>query len=503
MTRSIDKEKLAKLINTSLLINSDYSDLNALLEKIVESAMSVVKADAASLLVLDSKNNTLRFEVALGPMGLEVKKIVIGLDGIAGWVVINNKSSIINDVTSDPRFDKTVQDATGYKTKNMLAVPMRVKGRCTGVIEVLNKTNGEDFDLDDLQVLELFANQAGIAYQNARSYNKSQNEIMVLQDQIKQDKGYHTMIAESPVMLERLELCKKVAKSEASVLILGQSGVGKELIAEQIHLLSNRAGSPLIRVNCAAIPEGLLESELFGHVKGAFTDAVKDRTGRFEAANGGTIFLDEIGDISLALQAKLLRVLQDKSFEKVGSSKTITVDTRIVAATNRDIEKLVSEGKFRADLYYRLNVLPIYVPPLRQRMDDIPPLAEFFLKKFSKDVKKEFLGFSESAIQALLSYSWPGNIRELENAVERGCVIGTPPYITEADLVLSKNLMATSKNTVTDLKTAINTFKKTYIQSVLKKTAGNQTTAAELLDVQRTYLSKLIKELEIKETENG
>ena len=194
-------------------------------------------------------------------------------------------------------------------------------------------------------------------------------------------------------MSEKLELCRNIAASDASVLILGESGVGKELIAEQLHLNSRRINNPFIRVNCAALPEGLLESELFGHVRGAFTDAISDRKGRFELADKGTIFLDEIGDIPLTLQTKLLRVLQEMAFERVGSNKTLTVDTRIIAATNKNIEELVKQGKFRSDLYYRLNVLPIYIPPLRNRKDDIQELAHFFLKKFSTEVKKPFLGF--------------------------------------------------------------------------------------------------------------
>jgi len=217
-------------------------------------------------------------------------------------------------------------------------------------------------------------------------------------------------------------------------------------------------------------------------------------------ADTGTIFLDEIGDLPLSLQSKLLRVIQNKSFERVGSSDTITVDVRIIAATNRDIEKLVEEQKFRSDLYYRLNVLPLYIPPLRQRLEDIPELANFFLKKFRHEVKKEFVGFSEGAMSAILSYSWPGNIRELENCIERSCVIGKPPYIREEDLLLNIRSMP-DNNSLSDksLKSVLNLFKKHYLQKVLEENDWNQTTAAQVLDIQRTYLSRLIKELEIKE----
>jgi Nif-specific regulatory protein len=463
--------------------------------------MRIVEGDAASLLLLDSNKKNLRFEVALGPKGLEAKKFVVQTDeGIAGWVVKNNRSLIVSDPANDPRYSPTVQQSTGYTTRNMLAVPMRVRDECIGVIEILNKKSDDGFSLADLEVLEMLANQAAIAYQNARFLQRSRDEIVVLQDQIVTDRGYHTMIARSPVILEKLDIVERVAKSDSSVLILGESGVGKELIAEQLHLKSDRADKPFIRVNCAALPEGLLESELFGHVKGAFTDAISNRKGRFETADQGTIFLDEIGDLPLSLQAKLLRVIQNKSFEKVGSSDTITVNVRIIAATNRDIEKLVEEQKFRSDLYYRLNVLPLYIPPLRQRIEDIPELADFFLKKFRHEVKKEFVGFSEGALSAILSYSWPGNIRELENTIERACVIGSTPYIREEDLLLNIRAMP-DNNTYTDksLKSVINLFKKHYIQKVLEENDWNQTSAALVLDIQRTYLSRLLKELEIKE----
>ncbi len=501
VSSTIDTEKLNALIEINTLINSNYSDVNALLAHILSSAMKLVEGEASSILLLDPHRKFLRFEVALGPKGIEAKKFVVRTDeGIAGWVVKNNRSLIVNDAEHDPRFSPSVQQSTGYKTQNMIAVPMCVKNECIGVIEILNKGKDREFDNGDLEVLEILANQAAIAYQNASYLQISRDEIAALQDQIHHERGYHTLIAKSPVILEKLDIIERVAMSESSVLILGESGVGKELFAEQLHLKSDRRSGPFVRVNCAALPEGLLESELFGHVKGAFTDAVCDRKGRFEAAHQGTIFLDEIGDMPLSLQAKLLRVLQDRSFEKLGSSETITVNVRIVAATNRDIEKLVDEQKFRSDLYYRLNVLPLYIPPLRQRLEDIPSLADFFMNKFRREVKKNFMGFSEGALSAILSYSWPGNIRELENTIERACVIGRPPYIKEEDLLLNiRSMPVNNAEGDKSLKSVINLFKKHYIQKALEDNEWNQTVTAQVLDIQRTYLSRLIKELEIKE----
>jgi Nif-specific regulatory protein len=307
------------------------------------------------------------------------------------------------------------------------------------------------------------------------------------------------MIAKSPIILEIIKTIDRAAKSDSSVLILGESGVGKELFAESIHARSPRRRFPFVRVNCAALPEGLLESELFGHVRGAFTDAVAGRQGRFQMADGGTIFLDEIGDLPLPLQAKLLRVIQEHSFEKVGSDSTVTVNVRILAATNKDIEALVKKGEFRGDLYYRLNVLPIYIPPLRQRPEDIPELADYFLARYTQKTKKQFQGFSKEALEAMLTHSWPGNVRELENCVERACVIGKKKRIQKEDLLLKTgfDMQAQTIPGGRNLKTTINVFKARYIRKVLEENNWNQTEAAKALDIQRTYLSRLIKELEI------
>ena len=502
---SIDAEKLNSLIEINTLINTSYSDKNALLIYILESAMRLVKCESSSLILVNKADNSLHFEVALGPKGPEAKSIPVSKGSIAGWVYEHKQSLIINDVPNDPRFYSGVQEKTGYVTKNMIAVPMRVKDDCIGVIELLNKAEFQDFSESDLEIIEILGNQASIAYQNAETYNVARNEITVLQNTITSGSEFHSFIAKSSVITDLIDVIDQVARTNSSVLILGESGVGKELFAEQLHLKSPRAKKPFVRVNCAALSPLLLESELFGHVKGAFTDAVSNRKGRFEMADGGTIFLDEIGELPLDLQVKLLRVIQSKNFERVGSSETITVDVRIVAATNRDIEKMVQEGSFRSDLYYRLNVLPIYVPPLRQRKEDIEPLAMFFMRKFGTETKKHFTKFSDCALDSLYSYYWPGNVRELENTIERACVLGIPPVINVEDLRL--NVKKTSEETCVafmndekdrTLKTAINKFKKSYVTKILEETSWNQTEAGKILGIQRTYVSRLLNELGIR-----
>ena len=297
-------------------------------------------------------------------------------------------------------------------------------------------------------------------------------------------------------------------------MITGESGVGKELFAEQIYLNSNRVNKPFVRVNCAALSETLMESELFGHEKGAYTSAESSKKGRFEIADGGTIFLDEVGEIPLHLQPKLLRIIQDKQFERVGSAESISVDVRIIAATNRNLEEMVQNGLFREDLFFRLNVLPIRIPPLRARPDDIIPIAESFLKKYSNEYGKRFTGFSESAAEALQGYLWPGNVRELDNAVARACILGTEPIIMKDDFRLSitdscvkqenddgntelASVIFNSEDKT--LKNALNIFKRTYLLKILEECKWNQTKAGKVLGIQRTYVSRLMNELHIRE----
>ncbi len=496
----IDRGRFESLIEINTLINSEYTDVKALLNRIIESATRLTEAESSSLILVNQENNKLYFEIALGPKGAEVKRFSLKIgEGIAGWVVQNNRALVVNDVHADERFFPDISAKIGYPTRSMLAVPMRVRGTCVGVVEIINKKNDKSFDDADLQWMEIFANQAAMAIQNARSYQKAQEEIYLLKDQVAIEHGFHTLIGESKVIQEKLDIAKRAAQTDSSVLLLGESGVGKELFAEQIHSSSRRNGGPFLRVNCAALPESLLESELFGHVKGAFTDATADRRGRFELADEGTIFMDEIGDIPLATQGKLLRVIQQKVFERVGSSESVKADVRIIAATNKDIEKEVDEGRFRADLYYRLNVLPIYIPPLRERREDIPLLAEFFLARCNRDTKKQVQGFSTESMEMLLSYSWPGNVRELENAVERAVVMTREDYIQAEELILGSRISSDEERfSDKSLKEAMNLFKKHFIRSALQAHGWQQTRTAQALGVQRTYLSKLIKDLNIE-----
>ncbi len=301
------------------------------------------------------------------------------------------------------------------------------------------------------------------------------------------------IIGESGHMQEVLSLVRRVAPSEATVLIRGESGTGKELIAQAIHYASPRASRPLVRLNCAALPETLLESELFGHEKGAFTGAYATRKGRFEMANGGSLFLDEIGDLRLHLQAKLIRVLQEKEFERVGSSRPISVDVRILAATHRDLEKLIQEGQFREDLYYRLNVVTVVLPPLRERRQDIPPLLDHLVKKFAEKNGKTIKGFTQEARDALLRYDYPGNVRELENIVERATVITRDEVIGRSDLPLTVQASEKADDKGTNITAVVEGLERKMIKEALAQSDGVQTRAADKLGITERALRYKLK----------
>jgi DNA-binding NtrC family response regulator len=300
------------------------------------------------------------------------------------------------------------------------------------------------------------------------------------------------VVTADPRSEEVVRLARKAAATTSTVLLLGESGTGKEILARRIHEWSGRAAGPYLPVNCAALAETLLESELFGHEKGAFTGATARKPGKFEAADGGTLFLDEIGDVSLAFQAKLLRVLEERSFERVGGTRRIDVDVRVIAATHRDLESAVGEGRFRQDLYYRLNVVAIRLPPLRERRRDIAPLAEHFAAEVSRDAKRSAVTISPEAMRVLEAHSWPGNIRELRNAIERAVVFCEEGTITPADLPPDLEGAADLEEGA-GFHRRVEEFRKEVIREALEAAGGNQTRAAEALGLQRTYLARLIR----------
>jgi Nif-specific regulatory protein len=311
----------------------------------------------------------------------------------------------------------------------------------------------------------------------------------------------HSMVGESPQMQEIYALLVKVAPQDATVLIEGESGTGKELVARAIHRNSPRAGKPFVAINCAAIPEGLLESELFGFERGAFTGAVATKKGRLEVAHGGVVFLDEIGELAPALQIKLLRVLQEREIERLGGTRPVFVDIRLIAATNKDLATAVKKRVFREDLYYRLNVVSIVVPPLRERREDIPRLANYFVDKFSVQCRVSPKKISAQAMACLLNYNWPGNVRELENAIQRALVLSLSPILSQEDLpeAVLENCSRT-RSATPKYHSALQDFKRELVLSALEQSNGNYTEAARILGLQANYLHRLIRNLDLKET---
>jgi DNA-binding NtrC family response regulator len=358
-----------------------------------------------------------------------------------------------------------------------------------------------------------------IIIDRAINVSKIQRENIMLKKQLKKKYNFEGLIGDSYQMQRVYEMIEKVADTDSTILITGKSGTGKELIAKTIHFNSSRSQKPYVPLNCAAIPRDLLESELFGHEKGAFTGAVMTRAGRFELANEGTLFLDEIGELDPSLQVKLLRVLQEREFERVGGVKTIKVDVRIIAATNRDLEKAAKEGKFREDLFYRLNVIPIHIPSLKNRIDDLPLMADHFVNKFAKKRKKEPLKFAPGVMECFMKYRWPGNVRELENLIERLTILVSDNIVKPSDLpekfheimgaeaVKGPEIPRISSYPNKDLdipdsginlNSVIDTMEKKLILRALEKTSGVKNRAAELLGLNRTTLIEKLKKKNIE-----
>jgi Nif-specific regulatory protein len=342
----------------------------------------------------------------------------------------------------------------------------------------------------------------------------SNAENICLQKQPPKKHNFKGLIGNSPLMKGVYELIEKIADTDSTILITGESGTGKELVAKIIHYNNSRSQAPFVPLNCAAIPKDLLESELFGHEKGAFTGALNTRVGRFELAHNGTLFLDEIGELDPSLQVKLLRVLQEKEFERVGGVKTIKIDVRILVATNKDLERAIREGKFREDLYYRLNVIPLNLPPLREKIEDIPLLVNYFVQEFAKKRKREPLKFSEEAMQCLIRYRWPGNVRELENLIERLTILVGKDVVTASDLPEKFHQITVAQTTDRlhtrqmmdfnfpeygiDINSVVENMERNLILKALEKTGGVKNRAAKLLGLNRTTLIEKMKKMKIE-----
>jgi Nif-specific regulatory protein len=477
---------------------SSVQDLDRLLELIIESAAQVVQAKAASLLLVEPKTNTLFFQVATGEKKDEVKEYRVKMgQGIAGHVAQTGEPLMIADVSDDPRWYKEISESLRFETQSIACVPLRLGDETIGVVQIIDKQDSSTLQEADMDLLNEFAALAALAIGHARNIQEVKRENQDLKEELH---IRHQMVGKSPALEKVITDGLKVANSKASALILGESGTGKELLARLIHRAGPRQDKPLVVLNCAAMPETLLEDELFGHEKGAFTGAMGRKIGKFELAHGGTIFLDEIGEMTPGMQAKLLRVLQEGNFYRVGGNIPISVDVRVLSATNKKLDEEVAEGRFREDLYYRLNVVQINMPTLRERSEDIPLLAQHFLKKFGEEMVIPNLTVSPSAMEKMVQYNWPGNIRELRNAIERAVVMGNGKEILPEDLPIGGTRANYPGLQIgLTLEEALNQFKKEFILLNLKHTGGNRSKAAKVMDIQRTYLSRLISKYDLKQ----
>jgi Nif-specific regulatory protein len=476
---------------------SSAHDLDHLLQLVVETATRAMNAKAGSLLLLDPKTGNLYFQVATGEKKGKIKSYEVAIgQGIAGSVAQNGQPLLIPDVTKDSRWYKEISDAIGFETRSIACVPMRVETQVVGVVQIIDKQDGSYLKDTDLILLQVYADLAAAAIGTAKRIARINQENRDLKAALGVK---NTIIGESNALKKVISDALKAATSKTSVLITGESGTGKELLARLIHDASPRKDNPLVALNCAAFPVALLEDELFGHEKGAFTGAISRKTGKFEVADGGTIFLDEIGEMVPEMQVKLLRVVQEGVFYRVGGNTPVRVDVRVLSATNREIEKEVAAGRFREDLFYRLNVIQLTMPPLRERKEDIALLCDHFLTSFRMAQGTPPLTITPAAMEKLIAYGWPGNIRELKNAMERAMVMGNGRQIMPGDLPIhGERFEYPGLDAGLTLQEATERFKKAFIEMNLEKSAGNRSRAAKVMDIQRTYLSRLISKFGLR-----
>ena len=489
---------LSALMKVSTTINAIRS-VEQLQQTLLELLFELVPAERGAILLADPGS----------PEHMREFASVFGLDRQRGqdesirvsstvtrWVLNHGESLLINN-QSAPKGFESADSLMSQRPGSVLCVPLVMLDRALGVIYLDTRERDAVFDKDHLQLVSAISAITAVALENARHFEwlVSENQRLIADFNIE-----HNLVGESQAMRDVAQFVAKVAPTDSTVLLYGESGTGKELAARAIHQNSKRADKPFVAVNCGALTESLLESELFGHERGAFVGALATKKGRLELADGGTVFLDEVGELSPALQLKLLRVLQGREFERVGGTRTIKIDVRLISATNRDLEAAIAAGQFRQDLYYRLNVVSLEMPPLRNRLEDIPLLAHYFAAKYGEKCNRRITGIDAAAQARLLGYDWPGNVRELENAIERAIVLGTTEQILAEDLpesILEAEPLATEP--AAKFHEAVAETKRQVILSAMQEANGSHTEAAKLLGVHPNYLQRLIRNLNLEE----
>ncbi len=504
----LEKDRLQTLleVNATLITSLDLKELFPAISGFIRK---VIRQEYASIALLDKATNSLRihaldFPLARGFVGGEIM-LSIGDSPLFARVFQGNEVKVFTEGDLLGMHSTFANGMLEQGMRTLCCIPLVTRD---GTLGTLNLASREDnaFMLEDISFLKQVAAQVAIALDNTRAYReiaqltkRLATEKLYLEDEIRLERNFEEIIGDSPALKRVLGQAKTVAPSDATVLILGDTGTGKELAARAIHRMSSRKDSSFIKLNCAAIPTGLLESELFGHEKGAFTGAVTQKVGRLELADDGTLFLDEVGDIPLELQPKLLRVLQDQEFERLGGTRTIRVSIRLIAATNRDLAKAVTEREFRSDLFYRLNVFPIIMPPLRERGKDIPLLVRYFVQKFARRMNKQIETIPTETMHALSGWEWPGNVRELENFIERSVILSDGPVLNVPLAELRPPNYEESR-----LNGTLKSVERDHILQVLRETGGviaGSNGAAMRLGLKRTTLQSRMQKLGIHRDE--
>ena len=497
IARQIDQLRSTLDIASRLSITEETAPL---LELIAGEATRLLDCDRSSIFLWDRERNEVEARPALGVPGSSLR-LPAG-EGIVGETLKTGKPTIVDDAYGDSRFNQEVDRQSGYRTQNLICVPLQDSDdTVVGAFEAINRNGNRDFTSEDVECLQQLGTQAAVALRNLREHsllNRSRDQLA------EQVTSTVEIIGESSAIFALRDTISRLASTDLPVLVLGESGTGKEVVAQSLHYLGQRAQSPFVAVNCAALTESLLESELFGHEQGAFTDAREMRKGKFELADCGTLFLDEIGDMSLSGQAKLLRVLEEKIITRVGGSQVIPINVRIIAATNTNLAEAVRQKQFREDLYYRLSVVTLDLPALRERPEDILPLAEYFLGRFAAQARRPVMQLTTEARRRLQAHSWPGNIREVRNLMERVAFLCPNERVEAEDLafILSPdNETGQLPSLELGLEKATRAFQRDFIHRSIRQVSNNMTEAARLLGLHRSNLYRKMKQLGMSEVD--